>query len=65
MFANYSPRKKALLLLVFIYLGYLIKSALGINVLNKYAVPQFVKYPLIMADCAVDLKINFCNKAFR
>lgn len=65
MFANSSPKKKAFLILVFIYLVYLIKSALGINLLEKYAVPQFIKYPLMVADCAVDLKINFCKKAFR
>ena len=61
----YRSLKKALLLLIFIYLVYLTKSALGIDLSHKYSLPQFVKYPLIVADCAVDLKINFCKKALR
>ena len=61
MFANYFFIKKALFVLVFIYFLYLTKSALGIDLLDKYAMPQFVKYPLIVADCAVHLKVNFCK----
>ena len=65
MSLNHRSTKKAFLLLTFIYLGYLTKSVLGINLLQRYSMPRFVKYPLIAADCAVDLKINFCTKASR
>jgi hypothetical protein len=61
----FSTVKKAFLLLSLIYLVYLIKTALGINILDKYSAPRFIKYPLIAADCAVDLKINFCRKALK
>ena len=62
MFANYYSLKKAFLLLIFIYLVYLTKTALGINLLDKYHAPQFVKYPLVVAGCAVEFKVNFCKK---
>lgn len=65
MSLNRRSIKKAFLLLSFIYLVYLTKSFLGINFLERYSMPRFVKYPLIAADCAVDLKINFCTRASR
>ncbi len=60
-----NKTKRTLLVLILIYLIYLVKCALGINISNRYTVPGFVKYPLIVTDCVVDLKINFCQRAFR
>ena len=62
MFAKSFPLKKFLLLFSFIYLVYLIKCALGINLLDSYALPEFVKYPLVVADCTVHLKVEFCKQ---
>lgn len=61
MVVNYFSLKKSLFLLVIIYLVYLTKSALGIDLLEGYALPEFVKYPLVIADCTVHLKVNFCK----
>lgn len=62
MFAHYFSIKKTLFLLVFIYFIYLTKSALGINLSDKYSMPEIVKYPLVVADCTIHLKVNFCNR---
>ncbi len=65
MSIHYLSLKKALLLLILIYVVYLTKSALGIDLSHRYSLPQFVKYPLLVTDCVVDLKVNFCKKALR
>jgi hypothetical protein len=55
--------KKSFWLLVVFYLMYLSKSALGINISNKYTAPKFIKAPLVTVDCVFKTKIKFCPKS--
>jgi hypothetical protein len=60
----YKPTyKKSFLLLVGFYLMYLSKSALGINISNKYTAPRFFKVPLETVDCVFKTEIKFCPKS--
>jgi hypothetical protein len=60
----YKPTyKKSFWILVGFYLMYLSKSALGINISNKYTAPRFFKVPLETVDCVFKTEIRFCPKS--
>ena len=54
--------KKLSLMMVSIYLLYLGKSALGINLSDKYSVPQLFKAPFAAMDCVLPIEGNYCHQ---
>lgn len=56
-----SLLKRASLLSIAFYSVYLGKTALGVNISDKYSVPLVFKYPLMAADCVVAVKGNYCH----
>lgn len=54
--------KKLSLMMVSIYLLYLGKSALGINLSDKYSVPQLFKAPFTVMDCVLPIEGNYCHQ---
>jgi hypothetical protein len=55
--------KKLSLMMVTVYLLYLGKSALGINLSDKYTVPQLFKAPFVAMDCILPIEGNYCYKS--
>lgn len=55
--------KKSSLGLVCLYVIYLSKSALGINLSDRYTLPNFFKIPLTAMDCMMPIKGNYCHSA--
>lgn len=53
--------KNSSLSLVCIYIIYLSKSALGINLSDQYSLPNFFKIPLTAMDCMMPIKGNYCH----
>ena len=54
--------KKLSLMMVSIYLLYLGKSAIGINLSDKYSVPQLFKAPFVAMDCILPIEGNYCHQ---
>ena len=54
--------KKLSLMMVSIYLLYLGKSALGINLSDKYSAPQLFKAPFAAMDCILPIEGNYCHQ---
>lgn len=54
--------KKLSLMMVTIYLLYMGKSALGINLSDKYTAPKLLKAPFAAIDCILPIEGNYCYK---
>lgn len=54
--------KKLSLMMVTIYLLYLGKSALGINLSDRYTAPQLFKAPFAAMDCVLPIEGNYCHQ---
>lgn len=57
-----EPLKKSSLILVCLYVIYLSKSALGINISDRYTLPKFFKLPLVAMDCMLPIEGNYCHQ---
>lgn len=57
--------KKLSLMMVTVYLLYLGKSALGINLSDKYSAPQLFKAPFVAMDCVLPIEGNYCHQLKR
>lgn len=55
--------KQLSLMMVTIYLLYLGKSAIGINLSDKYTAPKLLKAPFIAMDCILPIEGNYCYKS--
>ena len=54
--------KQLSLMMVTVYLLYLGKSALGINISDRYSVPKLFKAPFMAMDCLLPIEGNYCYK---
>lgn len=61
--ASATKLKKISFTLIALYVAYLGKSALGINLLADYTAPKFLKAPFTTMDCIFPIEGNYCHKS--